>query len=485
MSETMNMMFEVQDLAAASPATVSRCGMVHVEPSMIGWLPLKTSWVETLPGSLHGNGPAMSMIESMFTWMIDPCMRFIRRECKETIPTSDINLPQSLMNVYESLLDDFKLVDMAAAAAMPTMVGNGGARGSHGGRAEGDQLHQETSTTQRNSSPPVIGTGKPQKQATSNGQQSFSIPTGKELDAYIQCMFAFALVWTIGGTIDLEGRLLFDQFFRSLLAHEENLGFNLGPGIDLQVPNWKFTLPFPEDGSVYDYFFDKEAIDWRPWFRILNNASPNTEAAFHEILVPTTDTARYSFLLDVMITHGKHILFGGSTGTGKTLYIKNKLSAGLDRSLYTNVCSTFSAQTDANQIQDIIDSKMDKRKKGVYGPPFGTCCVIFIDDVNMPAPDAYGSQPPVELLRQWMDHGGWYDREENAFRHLVDIQFVAAMAPPGGGRNSITARYLHHFHLISISDFDDKNLSAIFETVMDWWCQRSRLIHEVRSMFQA
>ena len=72
--------------------------------------------------------------------------------------------------------------------------------------------------------------------------------------------------------------------------------------------------------------------------------------------------------------------------------------------------------------QYIIDGKIDRRRKGVYGPPQQKKMVVMVDDLNMPKKDLFGSQPPLELLRQWMEHKFWFDLDKSLFLGHLDVQ---------------------------------------------------------------
>lgn len=92
--------------------------------------------------------------------------------------------------------------------------------------------------------------------------------------------------------------------------------------------------------------------------------------------------------------------------------------------------------------------------------------IFFIDDVNMPQLDRFGSQPPVELLRQTIDQRGFYDTKKLFFKEVQDTKFVVACAPPSGGRNHVTPRLFRHFNMVWVPELAVKSMEVIFTQIL-------------------
>lgn len=138
---------------------------------------------------------------------------------------------------------------------------------------------------------------------------------------------------------------------------------------------------------------------------------------FYKIIVPTVDTCRYNFIVSALIRNQRAVLLTGPVGTGKTSVAQSVLGE-LDPVEYTVLVINMSAQTSSNNVQEIIESKIEKRTKGVFVPYGGKKMLNFMDDFNMPAKDVYGSQPPLELIRLWLDFGFWYDRKKQSEKFI-------------------------------------------------------------------
>ncbi|TNN40905.1 Dynein heavy chain 1, axonemal [Liparis tanakae] len=98
LTDVMTMMFEVQDLAVASPATVSRCGMVYLEPSILGLQPFTECWLRRVPEALRAFA---EQLDSLFARFLQDSVAFVRTSVKEVITSLDSNLTCSLLKLMD------------------------------------------------------------------------------------------------------------------------------------------------------------------------------------------------------------------------------------------------------------------------------------------------------------------------------------------------------------------------------------------------
>ncbi|KAF4530313.1 hypothetical protein B566_EDAN018461 [Ephemera danica] len=93
LSPCIRMLFEVMDLAVASPATVSRCGMVYMDPANLGWRPYVTKWLAELPEKFGTE--LRDVLQNLFDIFVDRGLKFIKDQ-RQLIAAIEASLVMSL-----------------------------------------------------------------------------------------------------------------------------------------------------------------------------------------------------------------------------------------------------------------------------------------------------------------------------------------------------------------------------------------------------
>ena len=430
---TMRMLFEVENLDEASPATVSRLGVIYVPPKAVGWKPLVQSWIDKMfPNDVvdsEGEPLFASVREQLnlrFNTLVQECLDFRRKQCSEPVVTSDFNGVHSLLSIMESIIK-----------------WDGGER--MGGKNGGIDWSKKPTVAR------------------------------KEM---IDKIFSFSLLWSVGGSVCSNDREKFEVFLGDLYEQNQCEELSLGSGRD----------------SFYDVFFNsvgKQKGTFQKWIDILQTFSYDANMPYFDLVVPTIDTTRYSYFAETLIRNKQGVFFTGTTGTGKTAILSNvlgqmsKTSEDDDENHFSSAYMTinFSAQTSSLITQTTIENGLERKKKSLLGPPrVNKIMTIFVDDVNMPEVEEYGAQAPIELLRQLIDTNGMYEREEWMWRDIADTIVCTAAAPPGGGRSVVTARFVRHFNVFCVPDSSEVTMNKIFSSIIDNFMEAFDFPFEVKSL---
>lgn len=101
----VHMVFEVQDLSQASPATVSRCGMVYVDPIELGWKPLVISWLNTF--SEAGMSSVLKeYLMGLFDLYFEKSLVYARKNCLYSIHQVEVSKVCMFLTLLRALLKE-------------------------------------------------------------------------------------------------------------------------------------------------------------------------------------------------------------------------------------------------------------------------------------------------------------------------------------------------------------------------------------------
>ena len=246
--------------------------------------------------------------------------------------------------------------------------------------------------------------------------------------------FTYAFAWTFGGSIESKCHSSFEVYLGNAFQSTQN-----------EIPRT----------SIFDNCLYLKApgskdmtLEYQLWDTILPQMSPeevqksiSEKESHYELVVPTKDTVRYSWLLKMNLICGNPVFLTGVSGVGKSIICQSTLQNLQKAMNYQVINLSFSSQTSAVDTQRAIEDKLEKKRRNLLGGIRNTRVIVFIDDVNMPAYDKYGTQMPIERLRQMIDYQGMYDIDELYWKKVQDMTFLCAAAPPEGGRRALTQRF--------------------------------------------
>uniref|UniRef100_A0A3P8NTU2 Dynein axonemal heavy chain 11 n=1 Tax=Astatotilapia calliptera TaxID=8154 RepID=A0A3P8NTU2_ASTCA len=373
LSSSMRLLFEISHLKAATPATVSRAGILYVNPQDLGWSSYVTSWIDTRQAQSE-----RANLTILFDKYVPYCLEQVRCNLKTITPIPENSMVQTLCSLLDCLL-----------------------------------IEDNT-------------------------------PADSPRELY-EIYFVFACVWAFGGA-------LFQDHLNDYRAE-----FSRWWSKEMRA------VKFPSQGTVFDYFIDPETKKFTPWSEKMVPFELEPDIPLQTVLVHTPETICLTYFMDLLLQRGKPIMLVGNAGVGKTILVSDKVAKLKEDYIVAKV--PFNYYTTSAMLQRILEKPLEKKAGRKFGPPTAKRLIYFIDDLNMPEVDVYGTVQPHTLIRQHLDYSHWYDRQRLVLKEIHNCQYITCMNPTAGSF-SINPRLQRHFSVFAVHFPGADALATIFSSIL-------------------
>lgn len=269
----------------------------------------------------------------------------------------------------------------------------------------------------------------------------------EQIEAFVSKKLLLALVWSFTGDCPLLDR---EQFGRYVCGQST-----------VETP------PIMESGSLIDYDVSLPRAEWVRWQDQVPTIEVNTHSVTQtDVVIPTLDTVRHEDVLYSWLAEHKPLLLCGPPGSGKTMTLFSALRKLPNMEV---VGLNFSSATTPDLLIKTFEQYCEYKKtlNGTVMSPtqIGRWLVLFCDEINLPAPDKYGTQRAISFIRQLVEQNGFWRTSDKTWVTLDRIQFVGACNPPtDAGRTPMGPRFLRHAPLVMVDYPGELSLQQIYGT---------------------
>ncbi|KEY71002.1 hypothetical protein S7711_00838 [Stachybotrys chartarum IBT 7711] len=406
----VRIMFEVETLKYATLATVSRCGMVWFSEDTVSPSMMITNYLETLR-----NVPFEELDEDSITTGQSPTKTLaIQAQVADMLKVL-LTSEDFILQALERARSYNHIMDFTVARVLNTVF-------SLLNKAVRDIIDY-------------------------NGQHADFPLDVEQMEGFISKKLLLALVWAFTGDCPLTDRKAYGDEVCAIA--------NFG------------SPPLDGSGSLIDFNVTLPRAEWTSWQNQVPSIEVNTHSIVQtDVVIPTLDTVRHEDVLYSWLAEHKPLLLCGPPGSGKTMTLFSALRKLPNMEV---VGLNFSSATTPDLLIKTFEQYCEYKKtlNGVMLSPtqIGRWLVIFCDEINLPAPDKYGTQRAISFLRQLVEHNGFWRTSDKSWVTLDRIQFVGACNPPtDAGRTPLGDRFLRHAPLIMVDYPGELSLNQIYGT---------------------